>query len=69
MAGDESGSYGGGAVSEEVTVQMPLHITHEMLLAVKSDPLTKYEDKDKMNHLIGWLVCAYDVMVKTRLEE
>lgn len=50
----------------EVTVAMPRKITAELIEAVKNDPLTQYDDKDRMNLLIGWLVCAYDVMIKER---
>lgn len=50
----------------EVNVNMPLHITHELIQAVRDNELTKCEDKDEMNTRIGWLICAYDVMVERR---
>lgn len=48
---------------EQVSVLMPLRVTFEMLRAVRLDDLCSCEDKDEMNKRIGWLICAYDVMV------
>jgi len=52
--------------ADEVRVEMPLHITHALIQAVRDDPLTACEDKDEMNTRIGWLVCAYDAMIEAR---
>jgi len=52
----------------EVTVAMPLHLTHELIQAVKNNDLTKCDDQDEMYMRIGWLICAYDVMVAARLQ-
>jgi hypothetical protein len=51
---------------EEVTVSMPLHLTHDLIKAVRNNDLTKCENKDEMNTRIGWLICAYDAMVEQR---
>jgi hypothetical protein len=53
-------------MSNEVTVNMPLHLTSELMKAVRENELTRCDDKDEMNTRIGWLMCAYDVMVETR---
>lgn len=50
-------------MSEEVTVSMPLHLTPQMIRAVREDVLCSCDDKDEMNKRIGWLICAYDVLV------
>lgn len=52
---------------EEVTVSMPLHITHDLIQAVRNNELTMCDDKDEMNTRIGWLICAYDAMIEYRL--
>lgn len=54
-------------MSEEVTVKMLLHPDHAMLTAVRNHELTRCEDADEMNKRIGWLLCAYDVMIDSRL--
>lgn len=56
------------APNAEICVSMPATITHGLIQAVKADPLCNYADKDEMNTRIGWLVCAYDAMVKARTE-
>lgn len=48
----------------EVTVTMPLKLNSHLLNAVRNDELTSCVDKDEINKRIGWLVCAYDVLVK-----
>ena len=53
---------------EEVYVHMPLHPTHEMLQVVRKNELTKCDDMDEMNKRIGWLICAWDVMVEARIK-
>lgn len=47
----------------EVKVAMPLHLTHDMIQAVRENDLTRCDDKDEMNKRIGWLICAYDAIV------
>lgn len=51
---------------EEVKVSMPLHLTPEMLRAVRKHEDTKCDDKDEENRRIGWLICAWDVLVAER---
>lgn len=53
-------------MNNEVTVEMPLHLTNELMKAVRENDLTRCDDKDEMNTRIGWLMCAYDVMVEKR---
>jgi hypothetical protein len=55
-------------MSEPVTVQMPLQLTPEMIRAVRNDPLTSIEDKDEWHKRLGWLICAYDVLIAVRME-
>jgi hypothetical protein len=53
-------------MNDEILVTMPLQLSSSMLRAVRSDPLTSIEDKDEMNTRIGWLLCAWDVLVEHR---
>jgi hypothetical protein len=54
-------------MTNEVTVTMPLALTPEMLRAVKEHPTTKTEDRDEWHRRLGWLMCAWDVLVEHRL--
>lgn len=49
-----------------VTVTMPLAITPEMMAAVREDATTKTEDRDEWHRRLGWLICAWDVLVDAR---
>jgi hypothetical protein len=49
-----------------VFVTMPLALTSEMLRAVRQNPLTSCDDKDEENRRIGWLLCAWDVLIEHR---
>jgi hypothetical protein len=49
-----------------VTVTMPLELTPEMMRAVRDDPTTKAEDWETWHQRLGWLLCAWDVMLKAR---
>lgn len=53
-------------MTNEVTVAMPLALTPEMLRAVKEHETTKTEDRDEWHRRLGWLLCAWDVLVKHR---
>lgn len=54
--------------SSEVTLQiMPKRLTAGDLDAVKNDPLSAVSDIDEMHKRIGWLICAYDAIVESRL--
>jgi hypothetical protein len=55
-----------GADMAQVTVEMPLHLNSEMLTAVRNGELTRCDDPDEMHIRIGWLVCAYAVLVENR---
>lgn len=53
-------------MAEPVMVTMPLALTPEMLRAVRQHPLTATDDKDEEHRRIGWLLCAWDVLVEHR---
>lgn len=53
----------------EVTVAMPLALTPEMIRAVRDHETTKTEDRDESHRRLGWLLCAYDVIIHERLKE
>lgn len=55
--------------NNEVTVNMPLHLTHQQIHAVRQNELTRCDDADEMNKRIGWLICAYDVIVDSRVNQ
>lgn len=46
-----------------VYVTMPKELPTGLLKAVRQDPLTSCEDRDEMNTRIGWLLCAWDVLI------
>jgi hypothetical protein len=50
-----------------VTIRMPLELTGDMLRAVRDDPTTSVEDREQWHTRLGWLLCAWDVLVKHRL--
>lgn len=52
----------------EVTVMMPLALTPAMVAAVREDPTTKAEDWDTWHTRLGWLICAWDVLLQHRIE-
>lgn len=47
----------------EVTVSMPLNITPEMIRAIRINEATACNDTEEMHRRIGWLLCAYELMV------
>lgn len=49
-----------------VTVTMPMELTADMLRAVKNHETTKTEDRDEWHRRLGWLLCAWDVLVQAR---
>lgn len=51
----------------DVLVTMPRDLTPGMLRAVRQDPLTSCDDKDEENRRIGWLLCAWDVLIEYRV--
>lgn len=51
---------------EEVAVKMPLSLTKELIDAVQNDPLSSVDGKEEWHTRLGWLICAYDAMVKQR---
>ena len=50
----------------EVTVTMPLVLTPAMMRAVRDDPLCQV-DNEQWHARLGWLICAWDVLVTHRL--
>jgi hypothetical protein len=50
----------------EVTVTMPLVLTPAMMRAVRDDPLCQV-DGEQWHARLGWLICAWDVLVAQRL--
>lgn len=55
-----------GLTMNPVTVTMPLALSQEMLRAVKEHDTTKTEDRDEWHRRLGWLLCAWDVLVEHR---
>ena len=55
-------------MTNEVTVTMPMALTPEMLRAVKEHDTTKTEDRDEWHRRLGWLLCAWDVLLEHRLD-
>ena len=53
-------------VMADVTVTMPLVLTPEMMRAVRDDPLCQV-DGEQWHARLGWLICAWDVLVAQRL--
>lgn len=49
----------------ELLIVMPTELTAPMLRALWQDETTKCADKDKMYERIGWLICAWDVLIRT----
>jgi hypothetical protein len=54
-------------MANPVTVTMPLELTSDMLRAVRDHDTTKTEDRDEWHRRLGWLLCAWDVLVAHRL--
>jgi hypothetical protein len=53
-------------MSEPVTVQMPLELSRDLIDAIRRDPLTAIEDRDEWHARLGWLICAYEVILRER---
>lgn len=45
------------------SVLMSKRITLEMINALRDDPTTSVDDKDEFHKRVGWLICAYEVIV------
>ena len=54
-------------MANPVTVTMPLELTSGMLRAVRDHDTTKTEDREEWHRRLGWLLCAWDVLVSQRL--
>jgi hypothetical protein len=50
-------------MTEPVTVAMPLQLTPEMIRAVRTDPTTAVADMEEWHARLGWLICAWYVLV------
>jgi hypothetical protein len=57
-------------VSEPVTVQMPVELPRDWWRAVLDHPSTsmKGSSKDEEMTRLGWLLCAWDVLVEKATE-
>lgn len=53
-------------MANEVTVTMPLALTPEMIRAVRDHETTKTDDRDEWHRRLGWLLCAWDVILEQR---
>ena len=56
-------------MSEEITVDMPLQLTREMITAIKESPLTGFHNTEKWHEHLGWLICAYDIIIEQRTKQ
>lgn len=53
-------------MENEATVEMPVTLTREMLRALQENDLTRIDDREERYLRIGWLVCAWDVLIEQR---
>lgn len=54
-------------MAEQVTVLLPAALTPEMLRAVREHETTSTADRDEEHRRIGWLICAWDVLLGAAL--
>lgn len=52
---------------EPTMILMPRELSRDMLRAVREHPLTESADRDKAMRDMGWLVCAWDVLLEFQL--
>lgn len=52
--------------SGHVTIAMPLQLSTEMIREVRENALTRVDDPEQWYVRLGWLICAYDVLVNGR---
>lgn len=52
--------------SGPVTVAMPPQLSPEMIKAIHDNEMTRVEDLEQWHTRLGWLICAYDVLVNGR---
>jgi hypothetical protein len=50
----------------QVFVPMPLQLTPEMMRAVRDNQLTACQDMEEWHTRLGWLICAWDVLIEAR---
>lgn len=55
-----------GPAAAVVTVTLPVNLPPEVLLLVREHPTTRTEDREEEHRRIGWLLCAWDVIVSQR---
>lgn len=53
-------------MAAEVLQYMPVELTGDLIRAVRQHPDTRVEDKDEENVRIGWLICAWDVLIEAQ---
>lgn len=51
-------------MSEPVSITFPIELSSDMLRAVMHDPMTSSDEKEEAYARIGWLICAWDVLVR-----
>jgi hypothetical protein len=56
-------------MADEVTVAMPLQMTAAMMRAVKDHPWTRCETPEEWHTKLGWLICAWDVLIEAHQQE
>lgn len=66
---DGRGIVWGEGMTQIVTVGMPVHLPTEFLEAVRKNELTRCDDADEMHKRIGWLICAYAVLIEAQCDE
>lgn len=49
-----------------VTIPMPLGLTPELIRAVREHPTTAIADQEQWYTRLGWLICAYDVLLESQ---
>ena len=52
-------------MTDQVRIAIPVELPSSLLKAIREHPTTSHEDRDEMNQRIGWLLCAWDVIVET----
>lgn len=49
---------------ETVYLRVPLHLTPELIAAVRHHPDTACETTDEWHKKLGWLICAYEAIAQ-----
>jgi hypothetical protein len=57
------------AGASEILVSVPLQLSAQMIDALRRDPRTSVEDKETWYVRLGWLTCAWDVLLDAAKHE